>query len=47
MSQERYEELNLNPPEESFEFSRYNNFKQTATRGWLGLCTSHLVGLDD
>ena len=37
MSQERYEDLNLTPPEESFELYRHKNVEEIATRGWSGL----------
>jgi hypothetical protein len=37
MSQKRYEDLNLTPPEESFELYRHKNVEEIATRGWSGL----------
>jgi hypothetical protein len=37
MSQERYEDLNLVPPEEDFELYRYKNAQEMTTRGWSGL----------
>ena len=37
MSQERYEDLNLTPPDEGFELYRYKNAERMSTRGWTGL----------
>ena len=37
MSEERYEDLNLTPPEEGFELYRYKNAGEMTTRGWSGL----------
>jgi hypothetical protein len=37
MSEERYEDLNLTPPEEGFELYRYKNAQDMRTRGWSGL----------
>ena len=37
MSQERYEDLNLVPPEENFELYRHKNADKMSTRGWSGL----------
>jgi hypothetical protein len=37
MSQEHYKELNLMPPEESFELYRHNYAEQMRTQGWSGL----------
>jgi hypothetical protein len=37
MSQERYEDLNLVPPEEGFELYRYKHAERMSTRGWSGL----------
>jgi hypothetical protein len=37
MRQERYEDLNVTPPEEGFELYRYKNAKRMSTRGWSGL----------
>ena len=37
MDEERYEGLNLTPPEEGFELYRHKNAENTATRGWSGL----------
>ena len=37
MSQERLKDLNLTPPEESFELYRYRNAERMSTRGWSGL----------
>ena len=37
MSQDRYKELNLTPPEEGFELYRYKNAQGMTTRGWSGL----------
>ena len=37
MSQERYEDLNLIPPEEGFELYRYKNAEKVRTSGWAGL----------
>ena len=36
MSQERYEDLNLVPPEEGFELYRYKNAQEMTTQGWSG-----------
>jgi hypothetical protein len=37
MSQERYEDLNLVPPEEGLELYRYKNAERMKTSGWSGL----------
>jgi len=37
MSQKRYKDLNLTPPEEGFELYRYKNAQEMTTRGWSGL----------
>jgi hypothetical protein len=37
MSQERYKDLNLTPPEEGFELYRHKNVDEMTTRGWSGL----------
>ena len=37
MNQERFEDLNLVPPEEGFELYRYKNAEKMRTSGWLGL----------
>jgi hypothetical protein len=37
MSQERYKDLNLTPPEEGFELYSYKNAERMSTRGWSGL----------
>ena len=37
MSQERYEDLNLVPPEGDFELYRYKNAEKMRTSGWSGL----------
>jgi hypothetical protein len=37
MSQERYEDLHLTPPEEGFELYRYKNAEEMTTRRWSGL----------
>jgi hypothetical protein len=37
MSQERYEDLNLVPPEEGFALYRYKNAQEMTTQGWSGL----------
>ncbi len=37
MSQERYEDLNLVPPEENFELYRHKNADKMSSRGWAGL----------
>jgi len=37
VSQERYEDLNLVPPDEGFELYRYKNAEGMRTRGWSGL----------
>jgi hypothetical protein len=36
MNQERFEDLNLVPPEEGFELYRYKNAEKMRTSGWLG-----------
>ena len=37
MSQERFKDLNLTPPEEGFELYRYKKAQRMSTRGWSGL----------
>jgi hypothetical protein len=37
MSQGRYEDLNLVPPEEGLELYRYKNAERMRTSGWSGL----------
>jgi hypothetical protein len=37
MSQERFKDLNLTPPEEGFELYRYKNAEKMRTSGWSGL----------
>ena len=37
MSQERFEDLNLVPPEEGFELYRYKYAEKMRTSGWSGL----------
>jgi hypothetical protein len=37
MSQERYEDLNLVPPEQDFELYSHKNADRMSTRGWSGL----------
>ena len=37
MSQERFEDLNLVPPEGDFELYRYKNAEHMRTSGWSGL----------
>jgi hypothetical protein len=37
MNQERYEDLNLVPPEGGFELYRHKNAEEMRTRGWPGL----------
>jgi hypothetical protein len=37
MSQERYKDLNLTPPQEGFELYRYKHAERMSTRGWSGL----------
>jgi hypothetical protein len=37
MSQERYQDLNLIPPEEGYELYRHKNAEQMRTQGWSGL----------
>jgi hypothetical protein len=37
MNQERFEDLNLVPPEEGFELYRYKNAEKMRTSGWSGL----------
>ena len=37
MSEERYEDLNLTPPEEGYELYRHKNAQEMKTCGWSGL----------
>jgi hypothetical protein len=37
MNQERFEDLNLVPPEEGFELYRYKKAEKMRTSGWSGL----------
>jgi hypothetical protein len=37
MSQERYQDLNLIPPEVGYELYRHKNAEQMRTQGWSGL----------
>jgi hypothetical protein len=37
MSQERYEDLHLRPPEGGFELYHYKNAEEMTTRRWSGL----------
>jgi hypothetical protein len=47
MSQERYEDLHLRPPEEGFELYRHKNVDEMMTREWSGLYWARRIEAGD